>query len=71
MTLESWLYGNPETVAIRRQESELRKLKECGNCSHHQSAIFNGEILHRCDIKRFGFGKRCDQYTTKKAVNNV
>lgn len=58
------MYGNPETVAIRRQEAALRKLRECGSCKHHVSATFNGETLHRCDIKRYGYGKRCESYKT-------
>lgn len=62
MTLDAWQWGNPETVAIRRQEEANHKLRECGNCKHHVSAVFNGETLHRCEIRRFGFGKRCDSY---------
>jgi hypothetical protein len=62
MALEAWMYGNPETVAIRREEAALRKLRACGNCKHHVSAVFNGETLHKCEIRRFGFGKRCDSY---------
>jgi hypothetical protein len=62
MTLDAYEYGDPMTVAIRRQEAANRKLRECGNCKHHLSAVFNGETLHRCEIRRYGFGKRCDSY---------
>ena len=68
MALESWQYGDPETVAIRRQEAEFRKIKQCGGCIHHQKLELENETLHRCDIKRFEFGIRCKNYTTK-AIN--
>ncbi len=41
MTLDNWLYGDPETVAIRRQEAQQRQLDAakrrqdaCGGCVH-------------------------------------
>lgn len=67
MALDSWMYGDPERVAIRRQEDILRKIKACAGCIHHQWIDYEGERLNRCDIKRFGFGQpNCKQYTTKK-----
>lgn len=31
MTLDSWMYGNPETVAIRKQEAAFRKNRKAQN----------------------------------------
>jgi hypothetical protein len=69
MTLEAWQWGNPETVAIRREEAALRKLKNCSGCKHHQSMEFEGEKLHRCAVKRFGFGTpNCSQKVMIKTI---
>ena len=68
MALESWQYGDPETVAIRRQEAEFRKIKQCGGGIPHQKIEKGKETLHPGDIKRVEFGIRCKNYTTK-AIN--
>jgi len=66
MTLDAWMYGNPETVAIRRQENEYRKIKACSGCIHHKKIDFNGEDFHACGIKRGVFGlKNCKHKETK------
>jgi hypothetical protein len=65
MTFDSWMYGNPETVAIRKQEAAFRKLKQCKGCTHHQQIEIQGETLNRCDIKTYGT-PNCQQFTTKR-----
>lgn len=68
MTLEAWLYGNPETVAIRKQEDALRKARACGDCVHKRSIEFQGEMWHTCSYKRRQYGKRCDLFETTKGT---
>ena len=63
-TLDAWMYGNPDTVAARREAHEQRQAAACGACIHHVQVVINGKTLHACDIRRH-FGKRCDQYKTK------
>ena len=63
--MKKHLMGGVTKGAFSEEEAN-RKLRECGGCKHHVSATFDGETLHRCDIKRHGFGKRCDQFTTKE-----
>jgi hypothetical protein len=64
MALEAWQYGNPETVLQRKQEDAAKKAKACGNCIHHKSMEFKGEVWHLCEFKRYTYGKRCHLYTT-------
>ena len=63
---DSWLYGNPETIAIRKQEEALRKARACGDCMHKRSIEFRGEVVHHCIYKRHQYGKRCELYEVKK-----
>jgi hypothetical protein len=67
MAIEAWMYGNPETVAIRREEAALRKLKNCQGCKHHKQMVYDGTTLNRCEIKRHGYGTpNCQQYSSMK-----
>lgn len=66
MTLNAWEYGNPEAVAIRRQEEALRKAKACGDCVHKRSMEFKGEVAHFCSFKRHQYGRRCELFEMKK-----
>lgn len=63
MALESWQYGDPERVAIRKQEEALRKAKACGQCAHKVSLDWNGETYHGCEYKRRRYGVRCELYS--------
>lgn len=67
MTLESWLYGNPETVAIRRQEEALRKARACGACVHRRTMEIEGQTLNACEYRR-QYGRRCDKFETTKGT---
>lgn len=63
MTLDSYMYGDPQFVLERKQELEARKIKGCAGCKHHKTMDFQGETLHRCDVKPRGFGTpNCNQY---------
>lgn len=64
--MDSWLYGNPETVLIRKQEAAAKKERACGDCTHHKSIEFKGEVYHLCELKKRVYGKRCDLFTTGK-----
>lgn len=68
MALEAWQYGNPETVAIRKQEHQARQLRACGDCIHHKQMEFRGETWHFCEFKRYTFGKRCQLFEIKKGT---
>lgn len=65
--LDSWEYGDPERVAIRREEEALRKDKACGACVHKISAQMFGEILHACEFMRREYGRRCELYEVRKS----
>lgn len=56
--LDSWMYGDPEKVAIRKQEDAARKHRACGQCVHRREIEFNGEKLHGC-AKRQDYGFKC------------
>jgi hypothetical protein len=58
------MYGDPEKVAIRRQEEALRKAKACGDCVHKRSQEFQGELVHFCGFKRKVYGRRCELFRT-------
>ena len=65
MTLESWQYQDPERVLMRKQELAAKKARACGECIHHRSIEFRGEVVHACIYKRHVYGTRCDLYETK------
>ena len=60
--LESWEYGDPEQVAIRRQEEFLRKERACGKCMHRIQTVIGAEVYIRCEFKRRSYGTRCELY---------
>lgn len=66
MAWESWLYGDPEKVAIRKQEIAARQARACGDCVHARSLDFQDETYHYCQFKRKQYGTRCDLYEPKK-----
>ena len=67
MTLDAWEYGDPEKVAIRREEEAARKALACGKCSHKVSIDWKGETYFGCEFKRRQYGRRCELYLEKKA----
>ena len=64
----SWEYGDPEKVAIRKQEEFLRKERACGRCVHKIQAVIGAEVLIRCEFKNREYGIKCDLYKVKKAI---
>ena len=66
MALDSYMYGDPEWVLIRKQQAEARKQTACGACTHHEQIQIAGENLHYCEFKRRTYGTRCELYTTEK-----
>ncbi len=62
MALESWMYGDPEKVAIRKEAERIRKEKACGNCTHKRSVEFKNEIHHSCSFKKRVYGTRCELF---------
>lgn len=67
MVLESWLYGDPEKVAIRKELEAIRKDKECGQCVHKVMTEWNGERYFGCEFKRRTYGNRCELFKRKKS----
>lgn len=61
-TLPSWAYGDPEQVAIRRQEEAAQKEKACGPCRNRVSFHWNGEEIVGCSFKRMIYGRRCEHF---------
>ncbi len=66
MTLDAHMFLDPAIVLERKQEEAARKARACGNCVHHKSMEFRGEVWHLCEFKRYTYGKRCNLYTTGK-----
>ncbi len=60
---------DPETIAIRRQEAELRKARACGECRHVVILRLNDGELRRCEFKRRTYGVRCDLFRLKGERN--
>ena len=65
MTLDAHMYQDPERVLMRKQELAAKKARACGECVHHRSIEFKGEVVHACIYKRRQYGVRCDLYETK------
>ncbi len=66
---ESWLYGDPEKIAIRKESMRIRKDKACGECLHKRSVEWKGEVLNACEFKRRVYGKRCELYKKDQSVH--
>lgn len=67
MTLDAWMYGDPERVAIRREEARLAAAKKCGDCVQKLSAVIDGEQLYRCEFKNRIYGiRRCELFRRAK-----
>lgn len=62
IALESWLYGDPEAVAIRREAAAQRANAKCGDCIHKRTEQVRREIVYRCVFSRRTYGIRCDLY---------
>jgi hypothetical protein len=65
--LESWEYGDPERVAIRRELDALRKAKACGQCVYKVTTEWNGEKYFGCEFKRRVYGIRCELFKRMKS----
>ena len=68
MAFDSYLYGDPERVLIRKQEAELKKAKACGDCVHRRTIEFKGETLNHCEYKRRQYGRGCELFEIKKGA---
>ena len=66
MALDSWMYDDPEKVAIRKEEEAIRKEKACGRCCHKVTVEWKGETYHGCEFKRRHYDIRCELYKEKK-----
>jgi hypothetical protein len=63
--MEKWEYGDPEKVAIRRQEEFNKKERACGQCVHRFSIEIKGKRINGCEFKRREYGVRCGLYRVK------
>lgn len=69
MAFESWLYGDPEKVAMRKQAEKERQDRNCGACGHRVTMVWKGETISACSFKKRTYGdRRCDKFTT---VNQI
>lgn len=59
MTLDANQFKDPMLVLERKQEAQLRKVQQCGDCIHVKM-IFQGQP--RCTVKYQRFGFRCTFY---------
>ena len=62
MALESWLYGDPETVAIRREQDRINRDKQCGACCYKIEKMRGIELVPACLYKRRIYGIRCELF---------
>ena len=62
MTLDAHLYADPALVLERKQQRQLMKVQQCGECINAKM-IFAGEP--RCTVRYQTFGHRCTYF--KKA----
>ena len=68
--LDRYLYGNPETIAMNRQQRDINRTarmeKVCAGCIHKR-VIWIGEVKHKaCAIKRGSPAIWCDFKQTEK-----
>jgi len=68
MAYESWMYGDPEFVALRKEAERLRKDAACGECVHKRSIEINREVHNACEFKRRVYGKRCELFKRDQSV---
>lgn len=67
MTLPSYAFRNPENVAIRNEQEQIRIERECGQCRERVSIHWKGEEIVNCGIKYQRYGRRCEHfYKTEK-----
>jgi hypothetical protein len=66
MALDSWMYLDPEKVAVRKEEIKARKHRQCGPCKHHITAQVDGETLHACEYGRT-YGYKCQAFKPRKS----
>ena len=64
MTLDTWAYRDPEQVLMRKQAIEAAKLKQCGDCEHHNELKLFYEVVHSCGAK-MNYGHQCTYYEPK------
>ena len=48
MSMESWMYGDPEKVLERKQQIEAAKHRNCGRCVHKLVFETERETLFGC-----------------------
>lgn len=65
MALDSWLYGDPEKIAIRRQEADAKRDGKCGGYANYQVLVIGHQKHHGCILKRRNW-QACTFFETKK-----
>lgn len=58
--LDSHLYGNPQDILERKQQRQIMRVQQCGECINAKM-IFGGEP--KCTVRYQTFGYRCDHFT--------
>ena len=66
MTLDANQYADPMLVLERKQQRQIMKVQQCGECINAKM-IFNNEP--RCTVRKQTFGSRC-QFFTKADKND-
>ena len=61
--LPSYMYGNPQDVLERKQESAIKR--SCIGCVHGFSMQFKSGTAHGCS-KHKRYGRRCELYSDRK-----
>lgn len=66
MAHDSWLYGDPENVLIRKQEEEARRDRQCGKCVHRAELPMEHKVVVFCSKKFQTYGHRCHLFRIKQ-----
>jgi len=62
--LDSWQYGNPETVLMQKQQAAGKRKAKCGKCAHYAALQIGSETHHGCTLKRRNW-QACTYFQTK------
>ena len=68
MAHDSWLYGDPERVLIRKQEEEARRHKSCGQCVHRAEIPLEHKTVVFCSKKYQTYGFRCHLFRLEQPI---
>jgi len=64
--LGAHLYGNPETILMRKQEYQAKKEKSCTGCVNRRVILFGEEKVQACTVMQAARMRKCEFYKAEK-----